>query len=79
MKTLFQQNLVKEILRRKDENVTYLDVINEIMCEWKLDPWDLGEFIKEDKTLMEAVTQEAKQAGWLKHKPEDEFDISDLF
>ena len=78
MSQLFKLNLRQLVLERKDDSVNHLEVIIDLMEELHLDPYDLADMIKEDRTMMQAITEDAKQMGFLKEIPEDTIKFSDM-
>jgi hypothetical protein len=78
MGQLFKENLRQMILERKEDSVTHLEVIIDLMEELHLDPYDLADLIKEDRTMMQTITEDAAKMGYLKTIPEETLKFSDM-
>jgi hypothetical protein len=78
MGQLFKQNLRQMILERKEDSVNHLEIIIDLMEELHLDPYDLADMIKLDRTMMETITEDARKMGFLKDIPEETVSFSDM-
>lgn len=61
-------NFIEQVLRKKDENVTLLEIISELIERDKLDVTEVAKVIKNDKTFLSLLKYECEQMGLLKIK-----------
>ena len=78
MSQLFKMNLRQLVLERKEDSVNHLEVIIDLMEELHLDPYDLADMIKEDRTRMQTITEDARKMGFLKEISEETISFSDM-